>query len=93
MNETSASAIESKPSANKVRLPVVVDMTISATPMPSSVHTETHAARFPSSKAFNLLTKKWDYYVDSSFTLIILPLALLLTVVYVCLVQKNKPHF
>jgi hypothetical protein len=58
MNETSASAIESKPSANKVRLPVVVDMTISATPIPSSVHTETHAARFPSSKAFNLLTKK-----------------------------------
>jgi hypothetical protein len=30
--------------------------------MPSSVHTDTHAARFPSSKAFDLflLTKKLD---------------------------------
>jgi hypothetical protein len=62
MNETSASAIESKPSANSVRLPVEVDMTTSAIPMPSSVHTDTHAARFPSSKAFDLLlTKKYDY--------------------------------
>ena len=58
MNETSASAIESKPSAERVKLPVKVDMTTSAIPIPRSVHMDTHAARFPSSKAFALLTKK-----------------------------------
>jgi hypothetical protein len=65
MNETSASAIESKPSANRVRLPVVVDMKTSAIPMPNNVHTETHAARFPSSKAFDLLllTKKFTVII------------------------------
>src|SRR5215203_5239172 len=83
MNETSASAIESRPSANRVRLPVVVEITTSAIPIPSSVHTDTHAARFPSSKAFDLsLTKKQDYLVDCSPMLIILPLGLLLLVVF-----------
>jgi len=40
-------------------------MTISAIPMPSSVHTETHAARFPSSKAFDflLLTEKYTVII------------------------------
>jgi hypothetical protein len=62
MNETRASAIESKPSANRVRLPVVVvEMTTSAIPIPINVHIDTHAARFPSSKAFDLflLPKKY----------------------------------
>jgi hypothetical protein len=58
--------MESKPSANRVRLPVVVEMPTSAIPIASSVHIETHAARFPSSKAFDLLlllTKKiYGYY-------------------------------
>jgi hypothetical protein len=43
----------------------VVEMITSAIPMPISVHTETHAARFPSSKAFNflLLTKKYTVII------------------------------
>lgn len=54
IKETSASAIESRPSAKRVRLPVVVEITTSAIPMPNSVHIDTQAARFPSSKAFDL---------------------------------------
>ena len=57
INETNASAIESRPSAKSVRLPVEVEIVTSATPIARSVHTDTHAARFPSSKALGLVKK------------------------------------
>ena len=55
INEINESANESSPSANNVRLPVVVDITTSATPIPNKVQTEIQAAFFPSSKAKYLL--------------------------------------
>lgn len=54
MNDTNASAIESRPSANNVKLPVVVDTNTSAIPIPSSVQTEIQAARLPSSNDLGL---------------------------------------
>jgi hypothetical protein len=55
MNETRESARESRPSASKVKLPVVVDITTSATPIPNKVQIDDQAAFFPSSKAKYLL--------------------------------------
>jgi hypothetical protein len=51
MNDTRASTIESRPSANNVKLPVAVDTTTSAIPIPNSVQIDSQAARLPSSKA------------------------------------------
>ena len=57
MNETSASAIESSPSAKSVRLPVYADTSTSPTPIPTSVHIEIHAALLASSKTLDLSKK------------------------------------
>lgn len=58
MKETTASASESKPSAKRVRLPLNVETAISATPIPTRVQTEIHAALLASLKTKDL-SKKW----------------------------------
>jgi hypothetical protein len=73
MNETNASAIESKPSAKRVRLPVVVDIVTSAIPIANRVQTDIYAVLFPSSKALDSVKKvdrvkidvPLNYYYDN----------------------------